>query len=429
MTQDIDVGKLSEQLNDKADRDLWNTVPNVWNKTLNTSQITNCITEIPQDIKLELNNGVLTLKAGSKLYTPNGFEEDGITKKFDVKIIPSDLTYSYKGATSRYFQFVNPSLSSLLAREPERCYSGDTAPTITSTGVDIFWYDTSSNLVKRTTDNGSTWEEGYSLPTGLFSMTINVGTTHIDQVFNGLGYIGSTMFMLPGIKGLTPDGLNEDGTLKNKEVVTNIVSTWTVFFDATSGQSVFIGEGEHVTSGNILTSNSIRDYIISETMPDSPVNYTMWYNPKTNIIQRYVDEWFFAPCFYIGNWFGSKLAPYQITKVPDLIPLSLVNNYSKDYIAQQSFPSDRHIDLTIGASGSAYTAPANGYFIMYGSTNSNSYGRLYLGNRTLGSISSTTISGASLHVWLPVKKGDPVTATYENASVNLFQFIYAEGEK
>lgn len=77
MTQDIDVGKLVEQINDKADRDLWNTVPNVWNNTLNTSQITNCITEIPQDIKLELVDGTLTLKAGSKVYIPNGFEADG----------------------------------------------------------------------------------------------------------------------------------------------------------------------------------------------------------------------------------------------------------------------------------------------------------------------------------------------------------------
>ena len=43
----------------------------------NASQmITNCITEIPQDIKLELNNGILTLKAGSKVYVPNGFETD-----------------------------------------------------------------------------------------------------------------------------------------------------------------------------------------------------------------------------------------------------------------------------------------------------------------------------------------------------------------
>ena len=38
--------------------------------TLMNTKVSNCITNIPQDIKLELNNGVLTLKAGSKVYVP-----------------------------------------------------------------------------------------------------------------------------------------------------------------------------------------------------------------------------------------------------------------------------------------------------------------------------------------------------------------------
>ena len=32
---------------------------------LSSKQITNCITKIPQNVILELNNGTLTLKAGS----------------------------------------------------------------------------------------------------------------------------------------------------------------------------------------------------------------------------------------------------------------------------------------------------------------------------------------------------------------------------
>ena len=41
----------------------------------NASQmITNCITEIPQDAHYTLNNGILTIKAGTKTYIPNGFE-------------------------------------------------------------------------------------------------------------------------------------------------------------------------------------------------------------------------------------------------------------------------------------------------------------------------------------------------------------------
>ncbi|MBQ9150293.1 hypothetical protein IJX73_05110, partial [bacterium] len=53
-------------------------------------QITNCITEIPQRINLELTDGVLTLKAGSVVTVPNGFEIDGQTPKFDYVTIDSD---------------------------------------------------------------------------------------------------------------------------------------------------------------------------------------------------------------------------------------------------------------------------------------------------------------------------------------------------
>ena len=58
----------------------WEKIDKSFSKTLAKSQITNCILEQPQNIKLEFNNGVLTLKAGSKILVPNGFEEDGLRK-------------------------------------------------------------------------------------------------------------------------------------------------------------------------------------------------------------------------------------------------------------------------------------------------------------------------------------------------------------
>ena len=49
---------------------------NLTNKGANianwSSNVSNCIVEIPQDIKLELSSGTLTLKSGSKVYVPNG---------------------------------------------------------------------------------------------------------------------------------------------------------------------------------------------------------------------------------------------------------------------------------------------------------------------------------------------------------------------
>ena len=65
-------------------------------EALTNNNISNCITEIPQDIKLELNNhGTLKLKAGSKVYVPNGFESDG-SNRFDEIVIENNIRVDTK---------------------------------------------------------------------------------------------------------------------------------------------------------------------------------------------------------------------------------------------------------------------------------------------------------------------------------------------
>lgn len=55
------------------------------------NKITNCITKIPQDINLVLSEGTLTLKAGSKVYVPNG---PGV---FDSVTLANDVSASVIG--------------------------------------------------------------------------------------------------------------------------------------------------------------------------------------------------------------------------------------------------------------------------------------------------------------------------------------------
>jgi hypothetical protein len=102
-------------------------------------------------------------------------------------------------------------------------FSGDTAPT---GNTYMLWYDTKNNSVKTTTNSGSSWVEGHSLPVCL-STSDSTQITSIDQIFNGMGYIGSTIWVDKGVKGLIPDGRNADGTLNNIEVVTQKVLTIT----------------------------------------------------------------------------------------------------------------------------------------------------------------------------------------------------------
>lgn len=210
----VDYNKCIHDIDSKQDK----------STAVNYNNISNCITYIPQDIKLELNNGTLTLKAGSKVYVPNGFESDGTTKKFDIIILNSDQTFStgFNGNKVALFYGGHQRMSL------DRIFSGDTMPSTTTN--DNIWYDTSSNKIKTYKTSSSSWIpfETCSLPIGLATANTNgTGFTSIDQVFNGFGYIGSTIFALPGVKGLIPNGRNADGSLKNIEVVNDRVKTST----------------------------------------------------------------------------------------------------------------------------------------------------------------------------------------------------------
>ena len=169
---------------------------------------TNRILEIPQDIKLELNNGTLTLKAGSKVYVPNGFEADGTTPKFDAVVISSDLTNTVTINNSFTLTVYGNKLAPFLLSQ---CFSGENAPVSPSTGT--LWYDTVNNKIK-VYSNSIWYERNDCLPIAILTSNNN-SYTSIDQVFNGLGYIGSTVFALPGFKVQIPNGRNTDGTCKS----------------------------------------------------------------------------------------------------------------------------------------------------------------------------------------------------------------------
>ena len=179
---------------------------------LDYDNITNCLTEIPQDIKLEFADGVLTLKAGSKVYVPNGA---GV---FDVVNIANDISNS--GNAAKSFAITNGSILVWT----NYVSSGGTAPENPYNGQ--IWYDTTNNVVKRYSTSVGTWVGGFSLPVALLNLNATTSTTVTEmQVFNGFGYIGSTVFVLPGVKGLIPNGRNEDGTLKNILLTVNSVKT------------------------------------------------------------------------------------------------------------------------------------------------------------------------------------------------------------
>ena len=267
--------------------------------------ITNCLLEVPQRIKLELNDGVLTLKAGSQVIVPNGFGADGKTPKFDYVTIESDISITANSNNVHLIGYKKDK-KNLYIWNLSDCYSGSTQPSANY----ALWYDTTTNLVKEKV-NG-TWLT--TIPT-LPICIVTTNTTQIasiDQVFNGMGYIGSTVWVDKGVKGLIPNGRNEDGTLKNIEYTTPKlrIRTWSY---QSINQPLFISrDGLDIPSGGA--------YYVSDAEPVSPtLSWVMWYNPRENIMRYSNDndkwtvnnEWLFT-----GIYTSSDTAQnnYKITQ-------------------------------------------------------------------------------------------------------------------
>ena len=109
--------------------------------------------------------------------------------------------------------------------------------------------------------------------------------------------------------------------------------------------------------------------------------------------------------------------------------LTNCTNVASIKMAHNAMPSGTSIALTLGASGSDYVAPADGWF----GANVNwqqPYSYLSMNNKYVVGYCQTGISGAAFGLtFVPVAKGDTVNISYNAISVNWFRFTYAQGSE
>lgn len=235
--------------------------------------VTNCIAEVPQDIKLELNAGVLTVKAGSKIYVPNGFDANN-DPIFNVITLTNDVSVS----------FVNP----YTYDDVVICLKSDgTAPTFfkwtpndvssgTTPSQYSFCYRTDLNKLYDYEADTTTPYEELSLPICICSFSNNT-ITSIKQIFNGFGYIGTTTFVLPGVKALVPNGRNADGTCNNTELSFTEVKVHTLDYSNEVSKFGFLG-------ANGIEGYGVYNYFEQDTKPVFSGTYATWFDTKNNII-------------------------------------------------------------------------------------------------------------------------------------------------
>ena len=360
---------------------------------LSTSQITNCITKIPQDIKLELSeDGTLTLKAGSKVYYLDG----------SSKIIQQDITTSTVSVTpAQRFLWVRGD-SNFGDGSSLECYSGNNEAmnAIVSPKAYQTFYNTEQKKAFR--GNGTNWEEqDYSLPIALISNEPNVWTS-IDQVFNGFGYIGGTIFSLPGVEGLIPNGRNADGSLNNTKFTTS---------------SVFI-------RNNTYTNANMTYFINASTLGTLGTAYN--YDEYNNLNLNGSSPYYACNIGSISTDSTGRIISHNIKPCFQAVDIN-----DTEWASTQCKPSERYVDLTLQADGTTYTAPANGtVYFSKEVTSPDTY--IWLENLTssLSIISWVPVNNGFTAISMPVSSGDKFTARYTAAgTTNFFRFIYDEGVK
>lgn len=395
-----------------------------------SSNVTNCITEIPQDIKLELNSTTFTLKAGSKIYVPDGFEEDGTTKKFNIITIESDIVSSGFASGHDYLLYVGKD-NLLHGERTEWTYSHDEVPGyITHSGLN---YSTSSNRVHYTA-TGNLWTSGQSLPIALFNYSSG-GVLTITQIFNGFGYIGSTVFALPGIKALIPDGRNEDGTLKNIEITVPSVQTIMPPSLMTGKNNVLLmlKSNGKIYGETITVWGSIK-YLknLAEVSGLGAGGKTCWYCEEDNKIHLFESnnvESIISQVF-VGNYNTDYSSPRpKITSLNTKQSLHVLDYNDTEYMAHQAMPSGRGIDLTLGSSGSSYTAPADGYIYLNKTASAVNQIITIINDDNGMRVSDTSVTASAwIATCLPVSKGQSIRITYTaGGTTNAFKFVYAQG--
>ena len=245
-------------------------------------------------------------------------------------------------------------------------------------------------------------------------------TNCILEAPNGVAsYSGSTIIVKSGIKVLIPFGKNEDGTLKNIEYTTDE----RVYTETTSRSENAVISIAIDYNGRI---NAYVNYFSQEENPNTP--YTCWYKPSENNFYTSDGESYFSLTRIIPILFY-KSSNLQIINVIPYNTVDLLKRSNKSEISGWGMPSNKYIDLTLGASGSTYTAPANGY-VMLASFVLSADGQVWLENYSAKMESRITAKGLWAYtLTLPVKKGDVIYLGYQNSfTQGTFTFTYAEGE-
>lgn len=190
--------------------------------------ISNCITEIPQNIIYSFENNVFTFYRGSKLIGT------GTTYTEIPQNTTTSSTLQANGVNGEWFLTGSGAAGSVdvvMVYPTSACTSGHSSdrPT-TGVGAGSTFYDVDNNMFSSYNPNTQSWDNFSRLPIGVIQRKNN--TLIIKAIFNGAGYAGHHAFVYPNNNGLWANGI-ENGTLKSGNTEMNSL----LIVEMTAGQA------------------------------------------------------------------------------------------------------------------------------------------------------------------------------------------------
>lgn len=411
---------------------------------LTTNQITNCFTAMPQRINYTIENGVLTIKAGSVVIVPYGTEDKSAQFPVGSTFINSNYTvYDREFKDSKFFvwaKLVNDlSLTNTYATGTvvhtmclNLSVNSASFGGITKSGTDYTnysgqYYHTTNNEIAYVS-NGIWSQYPLSFPILIFTAVGN-SFTKVNKVFNGTGYIGSTVWLDKGVKGLAANGRNTDGTINNIAIETD-----RLYLLTTNNTSHFNNLWLRKMNNTWSLSNYYADYFHTinnrAELPDAASkDYQVYYIEEEAkwLFNNNWSVWQETPSVVFGNNYVD--ANSLITNFNPKDIFQALNYNDKSDIADWGMPSSNSINLTAGASGTQYTAPAAGWFTARVKT-TGSNAQLWFDNTSSGLQIFQTVQPNDwlIALYIPAKKGQKVSLLYTSCNVEMFKFVYASGE-
>lgn len=190
-----------------------------------------------------------------------------------------------------------------------------------------------------------------------------------------------------------------------------------------------IRKGSNIIAAYGSGTGGHADYINNQNLASEITRFYDWIGTLEEYEEQEIaelhPEWV---CFITDDNEGGE-SVYTKTEMDTLLNAKLSSN-DTEYIAHQSMPSNEYIDLTLGASGTEYIAPADGYVCLIKESGvANEYVSIQTSDGTgLDHVCFSTGGGQRLSAMMHVSRHQKYKTWWTaTGSFTRYVFVYANG--